>query len=1156
MTKKLTKWCKPLTAIIVAFALALVALLPSAFGMAKPPQASAEDDTVAVESADKTSVTFNLYYYGNGGDYEGMKFSAWIWPQGGAGTSYGLDSTAQFECGDGVTRTFAKASVQFDLDLTNTNAVGFIMFGADKYLTGSTWPGDEYKLYSGDRFALSADVVNGVANIFCKNDEEEAVKDVNDLDFSSRIKSARFTVNDSGAVSSVIPFVTSVALPESAEFVLKDNTGVTYAGTTRGSGTTGSYTVTDASALTAKNLVERTFKLVDTVTGDDAFKECTVTPFGFYGSKAFNDEFEYTGNDLGVTVSETAVNLKLWAPSAKTVTLKIYDDSTITTVAQSVLMTKGEKGVWSTTFNKASNNVLGKYYVYDLELVDGTVSTNVVDPYARSTGANGVRGMILDLSTTDPDGWDEDTSPTLDNASKAVIYEAHVRDLTIHESSGVTAKNRGKFMGLTETGTKVNGAADGKSTGLDYIKSLGVTEVHLLPSFDFATVDETKPNAFDDKQAFNWGYDPQNYNVPEGSYSTDPTKGEVRVSEFKQMVQALHSAGIRVVMDVVYNHVSSMTESNFQKIMPNYFFRVTESGSPYNGSGCGNETASDHSMFGKFMIDSVKYWTEEYHIDGFRFDLMALHDIDTMNKLAEEVRAINPDALIYGEGWTGGTSGLDASKQCLKDNAKQFPGIAVFNDNIRNAIKGASFGAEKDATGDFAGAKLYETLGFVNGGGGAEQIVSAAKGATTQFAANPTQNINYASAHDNHTLWDKLHAAYATATTGIPTEEEFLKMNKMAAAIYLTSQGPSFMQAGEEMLRSKVVDTIANGNALDNRPTVCRNPDGTYYLAADNSYKSTDSINAIDWTVLNDEATDDMISYYKGVIAFVKANPQFTLATKAEIDAQVSAVTTRNSKVAAYKIKNGTEITYVFFNSNKEAVDVDFVGGTYKAYVKDGVAGTTPIGDDITGNKVSVAAYSTLIMKGTESESATATYEAKATVDGAAVADTVKVGSVVTVSFDMDRYLPSTAFTVTSDNKNVMFERMEDGSIKFTADKAGEYVVKMSGKDLAGNEITAMYTVKVASQGLSLTAKIALGVCIPLLVIATAGIALLFILKKKRQEPKPATASATADTASSDTAASDSTADTASSDTAVDTSDVASDTAVEDATDNKEDDKE
>ncbi|MFT5384794.1 MAG: pullulanase, partial [Saprospiraceae bacterium] len=386
----------------------------------------------------------------------------------------------------------------------------------------------------------------------------------------------------------------------------------------------------------------------------------------------------YSKNDLGLSYTPQKSTFKVYAPDADAVYMNFYEDGVIEESYLVDQMTQGDSSVWETTIK---GDLLGKFYTFQTFRGHGWLK-EVPDPYAKAVGVNGLRAMVVDLSKTNPEGWENDQRPPLANPNDIILYELHVRDLTIH--SGSAFKNRGKFLGLTESGVT---NSQGLSAGLDHIKELGVTHVHLLPSYDFLSLDESKPE--DNK--YNWGYDPQNYNVPEGSYSTNPFDGNVRIREFKKMVQTFHENGIRVILDVVYNHTGSSMESNFYALVPGYYYRLNDNGSLSNASGCGNETASERPMMRKFIIESVKYWAEEYHLDGFRFDLMGIHDIETMNEISAELHKIDPSIFIYGEGWTAGPSPLAENRRAVKKNTKELKNIAVFSDDMRDAVKGHVF---------------------------------------------------------------------------------------------------------------------------------------------------------------------------------------------------------------------------------------------------------------------------------------------------------------------------------------------------------------------------------------------------------------------------------------------------------------------------------
>ncbi len=548
----------------------------------------------------------------------------------------------------------------------------------------------------------------------------------------------------------------------------------------------------------------------------EGFGRKEVVPTAIFDSPEFIANYTYDGNDLGAVINGADTTFKVWAPTASKVVLNLYTAGHDCEAFAKIDMVRGEKGVWSHT---QANCGHGTYYTYTVTTSVGTQTAT--DPYAKAAGVNGDRSMVVDLSKTDPAGWENDKVVETDRYTDAVIWEVHVRDFSNKIAS---SQYKGKYLAFTERGL-VNSA--GVSVGVDYLVNLGVTHVHLLPVYDYATVDERNPDS-----QFNWGYDPKNYNVPEGSYSTDPYNGEVRIREYKQMVQALHEAGIGVVMDVVYNHTYD-ANSAFNKIVPYYYYRYTPTGANSSASGCGNDTASERYMFGKFMVDSVSYWISEYNLDGFRFDLMGLHDLQTMKEVEKAVHAINPDALIYGEGWTMGST-IDGSAQANQTNISQITAsngaagsVAVFNDAIRDGLKGSVF--NKTSQGYISG-------NYTGSAGSVQFGIRGGAGAGAGWQVKGAAVINYMSAHDNHTLWDKLALSNPNNTVA-----ERIAMNRLGAAIIMISKGTPFMQAGEEMLRTK------NGD--------------------ENSYKSSDAINNIDWEALiPDSDVYKMMQYYKGLI--------------------------------------------------------------------------------------------------------------------------------------------------------------------------------------------------------------------------------------------------------------------------------------------------
>lgn len=630
----------------------------------------------------------------------------------------------------------------------------------------------------------------------------------------------------------------------------------------------------------------------------------------------------YTGNDLGAVYSPKMTRFKVWAPEAESVKLNLYKQGEGDNLIEQHVMKKSANGTY--VFEK-QGDCNGIYYTYTV--VNHGEEQEAVDPYTKAAGVNGQRGMVINLAKTNPQGFELDGYRNPEHITDAIIYEGSVRDFTMDESSGVF--HNGKFLGLTEANTTNH---FGEATALDYISGLGVTHVQILPAFDFETVDEKNQKA-----QYNWGYDPDNYNVPEGSYAVSPYDGAVRIQEMKQMVLALHSRGIGVIMDVVFNHTYRRDDSNLQKIVPGYYYRSDETGYT-NGSGCGNEVASDRPMVQKLIVDSLIYWAKEYHIDGFRFDLMGVLDIDTMNVIAERLKEIRPDIYLYGEGWNGGPSSLAEEKRAFKASAKKMPGIGMFNDDIRDTIKGSVF--------------YDDHLGFVNGGTHLENALRyGITGAVAHpqvdydaygsrpWAKEPGQSINYVSCHDNYTLWDKLSVSCPEAS-----EEKKKAMNRLCAAIVFTSQGVPFIQAGEEFLRSKPL------------------PEKKGF--AENSYNMPDAVNSIKWDNIHEYP--DMIAYYKGLMALRKAHPVFRMQSEAEMTQNLCFLSDTPENVVAYLLKGkGADDTpeniLVIFNGNDEEILYNLPEGKWKILVDDKTAGAD--GKKNISEKTDVEPLSALVLE-------------------------------------------------------------------------------------------------------------------------------------------------------------------------------------------------
>jgi pullulanase len=568
----------------------------------------------------------------------------------------------------------------------------------------------------------------------------------------------------------------------------------------------------------------------------------------------------YPYADLGLTYTPQATTFKLWSPAAQEVRLHLYPSDVPGIQPEQTVGMEEIDGAWTT---KVEDDLDGTYYTYQIKR-DGRWLSEATDIYATAAGTNGMRGQIVNLLDTDPPGWENDRRPPFGKPTDAVIYELHVRDLSIDPNSGI--EHKGKFLGLTERGTTTPG---GDTTGLDHLVDMGVTHVHLLPSFDYLSVDEARL----DTAQYNWGYDPQNYNVPEGSYSTDPSDGKTRIREFKRMVQALHEAGIRVVMDVVYNHTGRTENSNFQLLVPDYFYRFNEDGTFSNASACGNEIASERPMVRKYIRESLEYWVDEYHVDGFRFDLMGIHDIPTMNEVSEALHGIDSTILLYGEGWKAGDSPLPDSVLALKANTPELVRVAAFSDDVRDALKGSVF--DHGERGFVSGAKdRAESVKFgIVGATPHPQIAyDSVNYSQAPWAPQPAQCVNYVSCHDNHTLWDRL--AISNPRDSRTTRE---RMHRLALTTVLTSQGIPFLHAGTEFFRSKGGE--------------------------ENSYKSPDAVNAIPWEEKGRHTAT--VRYIRDLIALRKSHPAFRLGSADLISRHLTFLDTGgDGQFVAYRIQN------------------------------------------------------------------------------------------------------------------------------------------------------------------------------------------------------------------------------------------------------------
>lgn len=658
-----------------------------------------------------------------------------------------------------------------------------------------------------------------------------------------------------------------------------------------------------------------------------AAEKKTVTDYQTYAANL--DKSAYSGNDLGASYSKKATTFKVWSPNAASVRVNIFEHGSDNEGDAGSIMSRAMSldkttGVWSVTIN---GDLLNKYYTYSV--THGKTTKETADVYAKACGVNGQRSMVVDLSTTNPDGWENDKHVLVQNQTDASVWEISVADFSSSESSGVSEANRGKYLAFTEEGTTVNGVQGASSTCVDYLKKLGVKYVQIMPFYDFGSVDESK-NIMDQ---YNWGYDPVNYNCPEGSYSTNPKKGEVRIKECKQMIQALHNAGIGVIMDVVYNHTYT-SDSWLQRTVPNYYYRMNNDGTFSNGSGCSNDTASEHLMFRKYMIDSVTYWASEYHIDGFRFDLMGLHDVTTMNSIRTALDNLYADGsgsqiLMYGEAWDMATNCDEGTVLASQKNLKQLSDrIGAFDDTIRDAIKGSTGGTD--------GAFVQEGSRRAN----LKTGIAGQSDTTTGWANVPSQCVTYASCHDNLCLYDKLvGSVYGADGKYRKRYEDLVAMNKLSAAIVITSQGIPFSLGGEEFCRSKDGD--------------------------ENSYASSRKENMLDWE--NVDLYSDVIEYYRGLYKIRDAFAAFSDSTAATANS-LTYLSDVPKGVMGYTINNTESGKWsqmcVIFNGSDSAQNVT-AKGDWVVLADNKTAGLRNI-KNVT-NSVKVEAHSAVIMVDTKS---------------------------------------------------------------------------------------------------------------------------------------------------------------------------------------------
>jgi len=629
----------------------------------------------------------------------------------------------------------------------------------------------------------------------------------------------------------------------------------------------------------------------------------------------------YTGNDLEMVWTPASTSFRIWAPTAEAAMLRIFDDGIGGVALSENKMKKSVDGTWTA---QLKGNLKGKFYTFQIKH-KGEWLSETPGIYATAVGVNGERGAIIDMSETNPEGWNNYLRPTQNHFTDIIIYELHVRDMSIHPESGI--QHKGKYLGLAETGTR---SPEGQKTGLDHIKELGITHVHILPAFDFKSIDETRL----EDNIFNWGYDPENYNVPEGSFATDPFDPSSRIREFKEMVKAFHDNGIRVIMDVVYNHTGKTEDANFNLLVPGYYYRFRDDGTFSNASGCGNETASERAMMRKYMIESLKYWVNEYHIDGFRFDLMGIHDIETMNLISEELHKIDPTIFIYGEGWTADSSPLPVEHQALKRHTYRLNNIAAFSDDIRDGIKGSWAD--------------HESKGFVSGAPGLEETIKFGVVASTlhpqvdyskvnysdkPWANEPFQTIAYVSCHDNHTLLDKLIISNPN-----DSEEELIRKHKLANTIVMTAQGVPFLHAGVDFLRTK--------------------------QGVENSYNWPDSINQIDWG--RKTKYRHVFDYYRDLIKLRRDHPAFRMTSAEMMRENLVFLEIDSENVVAFQLRNFANgdswknIVVVYNASNKNQMIEIPAGNWSEVFNENGYSKTGY--RKIAGKSVTVPAVSAVIL--------------------------------------------------------------------------------------------------------------------------------------------------------------------------------------------------
>ncbi|WP_298836449.1 type I pullulanase [Clostridium sp.] len=855
-----------------------------------------------------TSTNLKIHYYRYADDYS--PWDVYLWQHSTTDGTDGISSTAEFTAAD----TYGKvASTTFDTG--GKNSIGIIIRKSD-------WSDKDI---SANRYIdLSHADSTGNLDVYVLQGDAKLYYSAADVDKSPSITAARMDTYHTISFSAITPITVNESNVKLMQGTNQVDANVTFS-TDKKSGT-----------ITTKNNLDINKKYTVFITG---FRSVDVKLGQIFSTNTFKKIYNYNGDDLGAIYSKNKTTFKVWTPTAESVSLNLYSAGSGGSPTKTITMKKGNKGVWSI---KQFGDLAGEYYTYSIT-VNGTTN-ETQDVYSKAVGVNGDRSMVVDLSKTNPTNWSKDKGPVIKNQTDAIIYEVNIRDITESADSGI--KLKGKFLGLTETGTKSN---EGQATGIEHLKELGVNEVHILPFFDFSSIDENKLYL----NNYNWGYDPKNFMSLEGSYSTDPTLGNIRIDEMKKMIQDLHKAGIGVIMDSVFNHTADYTQSCFNRTVPDYYYRENADGSMINNSGCGNDTASERSMFSKYMIDATTYWAKEYHIDGFRFDLMGLHDIDTMNNVRADLNKINHHILMYGEGWNLGNEVTisDDQKATKTNESKLNDNIASFSDDMRDGIRGTVFSPATGGFVDYNGkwldskgkpytmANLKEQIKFGIVASTQHDSInySSTPYASLPWAKEPTQTVNYASCHDNNTLWDLINLAQPTTI-----EADKIKMDEQSTFIVLTSQGIPFLQNGQEMLGTK--------------------PDGNGGYVS-NSYNSPDSVNAIDWS--RKSTYKNVVSYSEGLIKLRKAHPAFRMATTTEIQKNLKFFNT-NDNTIGYTISNNAngdswKNIAIIINANAESETVTLPAYGWKEVASGEKAGINALAT-VSGNTVVVPARSSMVL--------------------------------------------------------------------------------------------------------------------------------------------------------------------------------------------------